>query len=87
MEAVYGYEPVEEKVPDTSEQAIRDRAIGALVGLAIGDAVGTTLEFKPRDSYPPRSDLVGGGPLSLASFHRHGRECSRRPSRRCPSWP
>ena len=67
MEAVYGYEPVEEKVPDTSEQAIRDRAIGALVGLAIGDAVGTTLEFKPRDSYPPRSDLVGGGPFALAA--------------------
>ena len=29
-----------------------DRAKGALVGLAVGDAVGTTLEFKLRDSYP-----------------------------------
>lgn len=27
-----------------SEQS-RDRAIGALIGLAVGDAVGTTLEF------------------------------------------
>jgi hypothetical protein len=27
-------------------RAIRDRAIGALLGLAVGDAVGTTLEFR-----------------------------------------
>lgn len=45
--------------------AIRDRAIGALVGLAVGDALGTTLEFKARDSYPPVTDMVGGGPFRL----------------------
>lgn len=65
MEAVYGYEPVEEQAPSQTDQAFRDRAIGALVGLAIGDAVGTTLEFKTRDSYPPLTDMVGGGPFSL----------------------
>jgi ADP-ribosyl-[dinitrogen reductase] hydrolase len=65
MEAVYGYEPVEERALDLSEPGIRDRAIGALVGLAVGDAVGTTLEFKTRDSYPPLTDMVGGGPFSL----------------------
>ena len=65
MEVVHGYEPVAELTPDTSDAAIRDRAIGALVGLAIGDAVGTTLEFKTRDSYPPLTDLVGGGPFGL----------------------
>ena len=27
------------------------RMLGALVGLAVGDAVGTTLEFRSRDSY------------------------------------
>jgi len=43
----------------------RDRAIGALVGLAVGDAVGTTLEFTSRDSYEPLVDLVGGGPFGL----------------------
>ena len=43
----------------------RDRAIGALLGLAIGDAVGTTLEFKPRDTYQPLTDMVGGGPFGL----------------------
>lgn len=42
-----------------------DRAIGALVGLAVGDAVGTTLEFKPRDSYEHLTDMIGGGPFGL----------------------
>lgn len=43
----------------------RDRAIGALAGLAIGDALGTTLEFTARDSKPHVSDIVGGGPFNL----------------------
>jgi ADP-ribosyl-[dinitrogen reductase] hydrolase len=42
-----------------------DRAVGALLGLAIGDAIGTTLEFAPRDSQPPITDMVGGGPFHL----------------------
>ena len=39
--------------------------MGALVGLAVGDAVGTTLEFKDRDTYQPLTDMVGGGPFDL----------------------
>ncbi|MDT0636298.1 ADP-ribosylglycohydrolase family protein [Spectribacter hydrogenoxidans] len=42
-----------------------DRARGALVGLACGDAVGTTLEFKAPGSFEPIRDMVGGGPFSL----------------------
>lgn len=57
--------PVPEKQPDTSVEAIRDRAGGALLGLAIGDALGTTLEFKARDSYPLLTDMIGGGPFGL----------------------
>lgn len=45
----------------------RDRAIGALVGLAVGDAVGTTLEFKAPGSFTPIDDMVGGGPFGLAA--------------------
>lgn len=44
----------------------RDRALGALVGLAVGDAVGTTVEFSPRGSFAPLTDMVGGGPFRLA---------------------
>ena len=43
----------------------RDRAIGALVGLAIGDAIGTTLEFRTRDTYEHVTDMIGGGPFQL----------------------
>lgn len=42
-----------------------DRAMGALVGLAVGDAVGTTVEFKAPGSFSPVSDMVGGGPFGL----------------------
>lgn len=47
----------------TYSQSI-DRAKGALLGLAIGDAVGTTLEFLPRDAKQVK-DMVGGGPFNL----------------------
>lgn len=47
---------------DSSELA--DRSRGSLLGLAIGDAVGTTLEFRARDEVVV-SDMVGGGPFSL----------------------
>lgn len=42
-----------------------DQARGMLLGLATGDALGTTLEFAARDSLPPVTDIVGGGPFGL----------------------
>lgn len=42
-----------------------DRAFGALLGLAVGDALGAALEFTRRDSRPKVVDLVGGGPFGL----------------------
>ncbi|WGM30606.1 ADP-ribosylglycohydrolase family protein [Brevundimonas sp. NIBR11] len=62
---VLGTRAVAERQPSTAADAIRERANGALLGLAVGDAVGTTLEFKARDSYPPLTDMVGGGPFGL----------------------
>lgn len=47
------------------EDQLRDRAVGALLGLAVGDAVGTTLEFSIRDAGPPLTDMMGGGPFDL----------------------
>lgn len=41
------------------------KAVGALVGLAVGDAVGTTLEFKSPGRFTPIVDMVGGGPFGL----------------------
>jgi ADP-ribosyl-[dinitrogen reductase] hydrolase len=44
---------------------LKDRFRGALLGLAAGDAVGTSVEFKPRGSFPPVTDMVGCGPFRL----------------------
>jgi enoyl-[acyl-carrier protein] reductase I len=41
------------------------RALGACLGLAVGDAVGATLEFAERGREPPLADMVGGGPFGL----------------------
>jgi len=38
---------------------------GCLLGLATGDALGTTHEFKPRGSFTPLTDMIGGGPFNL----------------------
>ena len=45
----------------------RDRARGALLGLATGDAVGTTLEFRAPGTFEPITDMLGGGPFHLAA--------------------
>lgn len=42
-----------------------ERCAGSLLGLACGDAVGTTVEFQPRGSFSPVVDMVGGGPFGL----------------------
>lgn len=46
-------------------ERVYDRSCGCLIGLAVGDALGTTLEFKPRDTYRHITDMVGGGPFGL----------------------
>ncbi len=38
---------------------------GALLGLAAGDALGTTVEFRPPGTFEPVTDIVGGGPFRL----------------------
>ena len=44
---------------------LRDRYEGALLGLACGDAIGTSVEFCPRGTFPPVRGMAGGGPFSL----------------------
>ena len=43
----------------------KDRHRGCLLGLAVGDALGTTLEFKRPGTFTPLTDMVGGGPFGL----------------------
>ena len=43
----------------------QDRFRGCLLGLAVGDALGTTLEFEPPGSFQPIETIMGGGPFDL----------------------
>ena len=42
-----------------------DHVKGCLLGLAVGDALGTTLEFETRDKHPQLTEMVGGGPFDF----------------------
>ncbi|HZZ83944.1 MAG TPA: ADP-ribosylglycohydrolase family protein [Anaeromyxobacteraceae bacterium] len=55
-----------------SAQTIPSRARGALLGLAVGDALGTTLEFSVPKPLPfparadgPHTEILGGGPFGV----------------------
>lgn len=58
-------EPPISLAPSITKEGVRDRAMGALLGLAVGDALGTTLEFQRRDKKPRIVDITGGGPFQL----------------------
>ncbi|MBK5967091.1 ADP-ribosyl-[dinitrogen reductase] hydrolase [Thiocystis minor] len=55
--------------PDLPAGALYDRAVAAYLGLAVGDALGATVEFlTPREilsQYGEHRDIVGGGWLGL----------------------
>ena len=51
-----------ELIPHLSHSRFR----GCLLGLAVGDALGTTVEFMPPGSFTPLTDMVGGGKFNLA---------------------
>ncbi len=44
---------------------LKDRYRGCLLGLAVGDAVGTSVEFRERGAFEPLTDMQGGGVFHL----------------------
>ena len=62
---VEGCRPPDEREPSQDGESVRDRGLGAFIGLAAGDAVGTTLEFERRDARLLLTDMVGDGPFGL----------------------
>lgn len=64
--------PTSEKITDTkiilpniSDSEILNRAQGCFLGLAIGEAIGSTVDFLPRDSFSEVNEMEGGGLLKL----------------------
>jgi ADP-ribosyl-[dinitrogen reductase] hydrolase len=53
----------DDNLPDIFSQ--RQRAIGALLGLAVGNALGTTETGKGRECHQPITEMLGGGPHNL----------------------
>jgi ADP-ribosyl-[dinitrogen reductase] hydrolase len=53
--------------PATLEAArgLRERFVGTLFGLAIGDAVAAATQFRRPGSFSPVGDMIGGGPFDL----------------------
>ena len=47
------------------ETNIREKFLGSLLGLAVGDALGAPIEFEVRDSYTPIINYRSGGPFNL----------------------
>lgn len=54
------------KATPASSGNVLDRTRGAFLGLAVGDALGATLEFSQRDAHPLHTEMLGGGPFVLA---------------------
>ncbi|HEY1504382.1 MAG TPA: ADP-ribosylglycohydrolase family protein [Stellaceae bacterium] len=52
--------------PALDPAAARDRALGCMLGLAVGDALGAAVEFQTRDKFPPVTNMRGGGTFKLA---------------------
>ncbi len=53
------------KENNTESACDRQRYRGALLGLAAGDALGTTIEFQPPGTFTALIEIVGGGPFRL----------------------
>jgi ADP-ribosyl-[dinitrogen reductase] hydrolase len=49
----------------SAAQRLRDRFQGALLGLALGDALAAPTQFRKPGSFAPVGDLLGGGPFNL----------------------
>src|SRR4051794_5107050 len=50
---------------DRADDVALDRSLGALLGLAIGDALGAPVEGRERDSYARLVDFAAGGTHDL----------------------
>ena len=46
-------------------RSLRDRFLGTILGLAVGDAVAAATQFRRAGTFTPVGDMLGGGPFDL----------------------
>lgn len=46
-------------------RSLRERFLGAMLGLAVGDALAAATQYRRAGSFAPVGDLLGGGPFDL----------------------
>ena len=58
---------IPEPPTNSLDEAILDRIVGSMIGLALGDALGAPVEFRPREYLcaHPLTDLQSGGTYGL----------------------
>jgi ADP-ribosyl-[dinitrogen reductase] hydrolase len=49
----------------SAARSLRERFLGALLGLAAGDAVAAPTQYRRPGTFTPVGDLIGGGPFAL----------------------
>jgi ADP-ribosylglycohydrolase len=63
------HEPARDPLLDTgtlsAARNLRDRFLGALTGLAVGDALAAATQYKKPGTFTPIGDMLGGGPFDL----------------------
>lgn len=58
-------DPLFEPATLAAARGLRERFLGALLGLAVGDAVAVATQFKKPGRFTPVGDMLGGGPFDL----------------------
>jgi ADP-ribosylglycohydrolase len=58
-------DPLLEPATLAAARGLRARFLGALLGLATGDAVGAATQYRRPGRFTPVGDLIGGGPFDL----------------------
>jgi len=58
-------DPLLEPATLAAVRGVRERFLGALLGLAVGDAVAAATQFRRPGRFAPVGDVLGGGPFDL----------------------
>jgi ADP-ribosyl-[dinitrogen reductase] hydrolase len=63
--ALAGPDPLQDPTTLAAARSLRERFLGALLGLATGDAVAAATQYRRPGTFTPVGDLIGGGPFAL----------------------